>query len=188
MYKIRVDTLGFQNTVKNAKHFLDDLTPFFEKEGSQVIYDEIREVFNTQGYGRWPRLSVDYAKWKKMWYPHQPLLRLENDYFLAATSHGKSPLSFRKVSPRRLRIGVTGPDYAIYHEKGTDMIPSRPVFKYAAERIRLPLLSELKEYLFKARKVVDLRKPTVSFGGGSTWDDYHDDDINWISDWLNSRK
>lgn len=150
MYKIRLDTSQFKSRLKEDRKKLRDLKPFFLKEGSDIVYREIRKVFLNEGYGSWSALSPKYAAWKSRFYPGKTILRRDDTYFQAATGPNASD-SFREATASRLRIGVTGPEYAIYHEEGTQRMPARPVFELAADRLERPLLQSLEQYLFRSR-------------------------------------
>lgn len=148
MYQIRIDISIFNSRISQVRKRLSELKPFFLSEGSDVVYKEIRQVFDTEGHGTWPQLSTEYAAWKEQFYPGKSILRREDTYFQAATGPNAAD-SFREASNKRLRIGVTGPEYAVFHEEGTSRMPARPVFEMAAERLGRPLLRSLEQYLFQ---------------------------------------
>ena len=89
----------------------------------------VTEVFDTEGYGQWPALNPDYAAWKAQEFPGQPLLRLTDAYFKAATRIGSAE-NIVKALRAGLFYGVRGPDYAFKHEVG-EGVPQRPVFAFA---------------------------------------------------------
>ena len=98
---------------------LNDLVP--------VIVEEVVRVFETEGYGQWPALSPAYKEWKAANYPGQPILRLMDKYFSAATQPG-NPNNFIDLDDNRIEYGVDGLDHPRYHEDGTSKTPARPVF------------------------------------------------------------
>ena len=103
---------------------LNDLVP--------VIVAEVIRVFETEGYGQWPALSPAYREWKAANYPGQPILRLMDKYFSAATQPG-NPNNFIDSSDNRIEYGVDGVEHAGYHEDGTGRLPARPVFSLIEE-------------------------------------------------------
>ena len=86
----------------------------------------VTEVFDTEGQGRWPPLSPDYAAWKAKEFPGQTILRLTDAYFKAATQIGSAD-NIVKSLRAGLFYGVRGPEYAFYHEGGRGQ-PQRQVF------------------------------------------------------------
>ena len=103
---------------------LNDLVP--------VIVAEVIRVFETEGYGQWAALSPEYRAWKEANYPGQPILRLTDKYFSAASQPG-SPNNFIESDDNRIEYGVDGVEYAGYHEYGTSKAPPRPVFSLLEE-------------------------------------------------------
>ena len=97
-----------------------------------VIVEEVVRVFESEGYGQWPALSPAYQAWKSANYPGQPILRLTDKYFSAASQPG-SPNNFIESDDNRIEYGVDGLDYPIYHEEGTSKAPPRPVFSLIEE-------------------------------------------------------
>lgn len=90
----------------------------------------VTEVFDTEGQGRWPPLDERYAAQKAEEFPGQTILRLTDAYFKAATQIG-SANNITRALRAGLFYGVSGPDYAFYHEGGHG-VPERPVFGFVA--------------------------------------------------------
>ena len=149
MIHIRVDVPRQQ--YERIRKSLREFRPFFESEGSPLIYSEIRKVFDTEGYGSWPPLSPAYARWKRIVAPGKKMLRLTDAYFQSATSSTGIGSVYR-VSERHLKIGVDSSKfrerYPTKHEAGID-VPARPVFEIAAERVIPQIATAFQRYVFR---------------------------------------
>ena len=123
------DEMGEEDERLNSLD-LKDLVP--------VIVDEVVRVFETEGYGQWPALSPAYKEWKAANYPGQPILRLMDKYFSAATQPG-NPNNFIDLDDNRIEYGVDGLDHPRYHEDGTSRLrTARPVFSLIEESEDVP--------------------------------------------------
>lgn len=104
---------------------LTDFRRFYRDYLSQYVYDRIDDIFDSQGDGTWAALSSSYEAQKARQFPGKPILRRTDRYFRAATGPNR-PMSFTRITPTELVMGVTVP-YAIYHEDGTGR-RHRPVY------------------------------------------------------------
>lgn len=149
--------IDIHETTLKAVHNLD-------KQDRDDAYNRarnvVRDVFDTEGYGEWPQLSDSYLKWKYEEYPGQTILRLEDNYYQAATrkNHPGQVLEYQATSggasgsdtPKNqyatLVYGIDtdwfasrfGEPYPEYHEhaRGGER-KYRPVFQKAAESAEL---------------------------------------------------
>ena len=117
------DRNQLDNELRRVSNVLSDQTGLWDVVIRNVLQPRIREVFASDGYGRWsPRLDS---------LPH-PLLRKSGTLFRSLTQSGaRGNVDIR--SPRSLEYG-TDIEYADYHEFGTSRIPARPVLAYAIEQ------------------------------------------------------
>lgn len=115
---------------------LSDHRDFLRDEVAPLLKREFRDVFRSRGYGKWlPLAPSTIAQRRRDGYGTAPLIRTGN--------YLKNSANLRGQRIRRNVLEITSPiNYAMYHEFGTSRIPSRPVFKYVADRIR-PELQKL---------------------------------------------
>ena len=118
---------SFADLADNIGEIDERLNSLDLKDLVPVIVEEVVRVFETEGYGQWPALSSAYKEWKAANYPGQPILRLMDKYFSAATEPG-SVNNFIDLDDNRIEYGVDGLDYPRFHEDGTSRTPARPVF------------------------------------------------------------
>ena len=153
MIRLTVNTSRAQQRVQRIQDRLRNLRPFFADEASDVVYDELREVFDSEGYGTWPPLSAGYAAKKRQLRPGKSILRFDDTYFRSATSRGGQG-SLHIVTNRSLRIGVRperfASQYPAAHEEGRGRLPARPVFELARPRLREPIRRAFQAYFARS--------------------------------------
>ena len=149
MLNIRVNSSNLNARITRLKRSLSNLSPFFQREGSRLVFDEIRDAFDSEGYGTWAPLSPSYAARKRQERPGKGILRYDDTYFRSATSPGGVG-SIHVVSNRSLRIGVRSDaffgGYPALHEHGTARLPARPVFELVRPRLRPRIVRALTSY------------------------------------------
>ena len=146
---------------------LQDFRRFFTDYLAPFTYDEIDDIFDTEGHGTWAELDPIYAAQKAISHPGQGILRREDTYFDAAT-HPNHPGSIAESSATELVLGVSGTyfestfgaNYPALHEEGNEdqNLSARPVYELiaAGERFeeRLGQLGEkyLQEEIAHSRR------------------------------------
>ena len=152
MIKIRVNTSRARQRIRRVQRGLRNLRPFFADEATDVVYREIEQVFDSEGYGTWPPLSPAYAARKRRERPGKSILRYNDAYFRAATTP-RGQGSIHEVRGRSLRIGVRSDEfpeqYPARHEEGSGRLPARPVFELARPRLRGPIQRAFRAYFAK---------------------------------------
>ena len=179
--------VDLHETVLKAVHNLDKAD---EEKAVAGIRKSLRRVFNTQGFGQWPALSNLYEKWKNEEAPGKPMMRLEDDYYQAATrkGHPGNKLERSQVSDDYYSIAYTlnedwfsttgsglvekGFFYPALHEQegGTEIyntltgktyqLPERPVFRLAESD------AALRADILKAYRANMVNKLANIHGGG----------------------
>lgn len=96
----------------------------------QAIADRMAEVwgreFRLEGaWVRWAPLSPRYRAWKSMRYPGAKILHLSGDL---EDSLSKRPFGIDEINNKVMVIG-TQVAYAQYHQRGTPMMPARPMIR-----------------------------------------------------------
>ena len=152
MLTVRVDTSGLRDRIARIRQRVRNLRPFFAMEGTRILHDEIRRVFETEGYGTWPPLSPGYAARKRSIAPGKPILQLTGAYFRAATSRSAQGSRVSATS-RRLSVGIDSSrfadNYPALHEEGEGRLPARPVFELASPRAHTRIADALGGYVFR---------------------------------------
>ena len=59
-----------------------------EVRATKGIQKSLKRVFDTEGFGTWPKLHPFYQRWKEREYPGKTILRMEDNYYKAATQYG----------------------------------------------------------------------------------------------------
>jgi len=127
--------------IRNIGERLQDATRFWKYYVAPFTYDEIADIFDSEGHGSWAPLDPIYAARKAVTHPGQGILRREDTYFDAAT-HPNHPGSIAEYSPTALVLGVSGTyfestfgaNYPGLHEEGNDdqNLSARPVYELIA--------------------------------------------------------
>lgn len=93
----------------------------WRKIASDVAFAE-RFWFSSQGEGRWPQLSPQYAAWKARHYPGRPILVREDHLRRSMT------LSSQLLLRSEFDVAILGSrvGYARFHQTGTRKMPARP--------------------------------------------------------------
>ena len=99
-----------------------DFRPLWSRLLDRVVIAEIKQVFASDGRGRWAPRSDNL--------PH-PLLRKSGRLYRSLTQVG-GPDNINRQTRTRLEFGTDVP-YADVHERGTSRIPARPVIALLAE-------------------------------------------------------
>ena len=129
MVDINFDTLlRTQTFMNNLDARLQDHRRFWTDYTAPFVFNEIDDIFDTQGRGLWADLDPLYAARKSVAYPGKDLLRRDDTYFKAATTPSH-PNSFFEASPTELVLGVSGLGYPAFHEEGTEDLSARPVYE-----------------------------------------------------------
>lgn len=120
---------------------LQDYSRFWRDYVAPFTYDEIDDIFDTEGHGSWAELDPIYAARKETEFPGQGILRREDTYFDAAT-HPNHPGSIAEYSATALVLGVSGTyfestfgaNYPALHEEGNEdqNLSARPVYELIA--------------------------------------------------------
>ena len=97
-----------------------------------LIAEAADNIFASEGRGAWPQLSEAYARWKAKNYPGKGILELTGAYRTAVTQIG-SAYNVLETTDNSLTYGVSGLDYPVFHESGTNRLPARPVLDLLAE-------------------------------------------------------
>ena len=152
MIRLEVRANQFEAELTRVQKSLRQLRPFFAGEATLIAYDELRQVFLSQGYGSWPPLSARYASYKRRVRPGKSLLRFNDVYFRAATTRYAQGSDYQ-VSQRGLRVGVDPLEfrggYPALHETGSGRLPARPVFSLAAPRVEARISEAFGGYVFR---------------------------------------
>jgi len=151
MFGLSLDASSVLRRIESYRERLRQLRPFFAGVASDIIYDELKDVFRTEGYGSWPPLSPRYAAWKRSQVGNKSILRFYDTYFDSATSQtGRG--SVHHIRDNSLTIGVDERKfpgrYPLVHELGSGNIPARPVFDLARPKIVEPVSRAFCKYFF----------------------------------------
>lgn len=119
------DLIGIRTFVGGIDDALTNLRGFWVDYVAPYTYNEIDEIFETEGHGQWEALNPLYAARKAITHPGQTILRRDDVYYRAATS-GTHADSVAEIDPLSLVLGVDTP-YAQYHEEGRG-VPERQVY------------------------------------------------------------
>ena len=117
--QLKRDIASLQKEFDKVRENMGKRREFFHKEAIPIIIDDVKEVFATDGIGKWLPRKDDL--------PH-PLLRKTLAMYKGWTMPG-SPGNIMKATDMSLTYGVGGPQltYPIYLETGTVKMVSRPV-------------------------------------------------------------
>lgn len=112
---------------------LGDATPAFKTMADYQVRTVNARQFREQGSvetGKWSPLSPPYGRWKARVRPGRPILVFDGDLKREMTVPGQG---IYKVWRSGFTVG-TDLDYAIHHQKGTPMMPARPLIGPARRR------------------------------------------------------
>lgn len=115
----------FRDALDKAISSVSDLR-FPMGEISRDIFKNTIKNFILQGNGKYPPLSVAYAKWKKKYVPGAPILVLSGKLKASVTGSG-SPDSIINIGKQSLVQGTSTP-YARYVQEGTKKMPERKYY------------------------------------------------------------
>jgi len=120
---------GFEPFSLKLERFQDNLadaTPAFESMAEYQVKTVNARQFREEGSvetGKWSPLSPLYARWKARVRPGKPILVFDGDLKKSLTVPGQGIYIVRH---NMMTVGTSVP-YAIYHQKGTPMMPARPL-------------------------------------------------------------
>lgn len=129
MTTVRFGSAGFEPFNLRLDRFSDqlrDAEPAFEAMATYQVEVVNKRQFRQQGSaetGKWAPLSPPYARWKAKRRPGRPILVFDGDLRDSMTIPHNGVW---EVWDRGFVVG-TAVDYAIYHQKGTDHMPARPL-------------------------------------------------------------
>ena len=134
MININIKATGINQAIaaieKVRNETVTDYRDFFRIEVEPELKDLFRQAFQSNGFGRWPKLAAStIAQKAREGFPSTPLVR--TGYYR------RSAERLENMRITRTELEITSPvRYAIYHENGTSRIPQREVFTAVARRIR----------------------------------------------------
>ena len=108
------------------QHNLGDATPAFEAMAEYQTTVVNKRQFDQLGSaetGKWAPLSPLYGRWKARVRPGQPLMVFDGDLREDMTVPNKGVYY---ITPTSMTVG-SDLHYAKYHQKGTPMMPARPL-------------------------------------------------------------
>ena len=120
---------------------VENLNNFWRQYALPLLQEEIKGVFESQGYSKWPP--------RKMPAPH-PLLRDTGKLYNSWTKSGAAG-NITRISKKSLQFG-TNIEYAKYHEYGTSKMPARPIAKLVTQPqrgARRSLRRKVQESLYR---------------------------------------
>ena len=127
--------------INNIDARLQDYRRFWTDYTAPFVFNEIDDIFETEGHGRWAGLDPLYATRKAVTHPGQGILRRDDTYMEAATSPNH-PGSIAEFGPTELVLGVSGAyfestfgaNYPALHEEGNEEqnLSARPVYELIA--------------------------------------------------------
>ena len=126
---IQFDSAGAEPFVSQLHKWEDNLrdaTPAFEAMAEYQTTVVNKRQFDQLGSaetGKWAPLSPLYGRWKARVRPGAPLMVFDGDLREDMTVPGKGVYY---ITPTSMTVGTALP-YAKYHQKGTPMMPARPL-------------------------------------------------------------
>ena len=132
MFRFRMDIAGETQLDRGIARFADgvaDYSPIWPVIADD-FYAEEKAQFASEGEAggeRWQELSPEYAGWKEVHYPGQPILQRTGALAASLTS-ANDPNAVNQQSRKMLTLGTRVP-YAIYHQsiEPRTRLPRRPV-------------------------------------------------------------
>ena len=145
--KLDKATLGIQSVQDHLK----DLKPFWRDIFAPKYFGMVQDLFATGGRqrggggrfksGAWPRLSVDYAKWKRKHYPGKGILVREGDLQESVRWGGTGLGAGGIFIPTNSAVTAgTSIPYGRFHNKGTNRLPVREFLPTPDPVVFAPLL------------------------------------------------
>ena len=122
---IHIEARGLNRALSGldqVQRSLTDTSPLWDHVIENAVIPKLREVFRTNGYGRWPPRQDNL--------PH-PLLRKSFDLFNSLTDRA-APGHVERRTASSLEYGTDIP-YADVHEFGAGPVPPRPYFQSAVD-------------------------------------------------------
>jgi len=120
---IEVDDDGTRERLKEMAKRTKDLKPVF-RWARKELRDKYTENFKESGLlvGGWAPLDAEYSAWKfeNFRFP-APLTRTGNLF------RGVSKLNYDEVEKTKATFGVSGIEYAKFHQYGTKNMPQRKI-------------------------------------------------------------
>ena len=143
-FKTNIDP-GLLKAFNDYADKVQNLSDFWRQKALPLIIDEIRGVFDTQGFGKWPDRKTAAS---------HPLLRDTGRLYNSWTKPGAAG-NIHRITRDKIEFG-TDIEYAKYHEYGTGHIPPRPIAKLvtqtrrgARKSLRRRVMESLARYLTK---------------------------------------
>lgn len=141
MFRFSFEVQGkkeFDRAFNRVEEHIEDLRPVWPHV-SREMFSIMDEQFKSEGAkgrsGQWKKLSADYAKWKSLNYPGQPILQRSGRLVAALTN--KTGDTVLIEDKQEFGFG-TSLFYAAFHQTGTSKMPAREIFSFSDEsRTRL---------------------------------------------------
>jgi phage gpG-like protein len=108
----------------------ENFSTAFEALGDELLLIE-QEQFLAEGYGEWPALKPSYQARKQQLFGSQTILRATDRLYESMTIRG-APDNVWRIEPLQAAFGTSTP-YAIWHQRGTGVMPARPVISLREE-------------------------------------------------------
>jgi len=160
--KLEVDASGLQKATAQFARAARDYRPVWPRVAG-VIYEDLRERFETGGRGQWPPLSESYRAWKLRHYPSSGIGVRTGDLMRSVISQ-TNPNAIYKEGRLLLTIGTSVPYAKLFDEgwaskKTRAKAPPRPIYvisstgeRAANEQLFEYLAGEAKEAGFEVRR------------------------------------
>jgi phage gpG-like protein len=132
---------------------LGDARPAFEAMAQYQVKTVNGRQFREEGSvetGKWAPLSKDYGRWKARVRPGRKIMVFDGDLKRSMTVPGKGIYIVRSTS---MTVGTSVP-YAIYHQKGTPMMPARPLIGAPRKKDTRQLGKILQRWIVESRAEV----------------------------------
>lgn len=126
---------------RSFRDFFEGLVVDLREYEEQVFAREGKH----EGLSQWAPLSEQYARWKQLRFPGQPILTLTGR--LRRSLASQTDDSVVEITDQRLRYG-TAVEYAIYHQYGTRKMPKRPPLRISSA-LRRRIMIALRQYVFR---------------------------------------
>jgi phage gpG-like protein len=151
MFRFRVEIAGEVQMDRGIARFADGVADY--RPIWPVIEDDFYSLesrqFQTEGAAGgevWAPLSPEYAAWKALEFPGQPILQRTGE-MMASLTQRDHPAAVHVEERKTLTLGTTVA-YAIFHQRGTSRMPARKEIQFT-EAFKRMAMAHIQQYLVR---------------------------------------
>lgn len=135
----------FNRAISGLAELIEDFQPILEQVAERGFYPAMQEIFDTENFGRWPKLTPAYARAKRRRWGDKPIMQASGMLMRSLTKKG-AEMNFQiGIGKNQLNIGTNA--------QSRFAAKRRPVFQFTDKQFGQMATVASEEVVKEARRL-----------------------------------